>query len=271
MERKIENFKREEVLGIPFVVSTAEEVSDFCRDIISRKTADNCLTIYTPNPEIVVKAQSSEDYMRVLRRAGLLVPDGIGILYGSKLKGGAIRNRITGIGLLEKLLEYTAEAGGSVYLLGSKPAEKAVSAEGNAVKDKKTFEETLGVAERAACNIKAKYPDTTIAGTHHGYFSTAEESDVVAAAANARPDLLVVALGAPKQEFFIDKYADEIGARIAIGVGGALDVWAGNVSRAPRWISALGMEWLYRALKEPSRFRRLTAIPVFLSKVIASK
>ncbi len=81
----------------------------------------------------------------------------------------------------------------------------------------------------------------------------------------------VVALGAPKQEFFIDKYADEIGARIAIGVGGALDVWAGNVSRAPRWISALGMEWLYRALKEPSRFRRLTAIPVFLSKVIASK
>ncbi len=255
MERKIGKFKREKVLGVPFVVSTVEEVSDFCRGTISERTAENCLTIYTPNPEIVIKAQQSEDYMAVLQRAGLLVPDGIGIIYGSKLKGGAIRHRITGVGLLERLLEYTAEAGGRVYLLGSKPAENKV----------------LGVAERAALNIKAKYSTITIAGTHHGYFSAADESDVVAAAANARPDLLVVALGAPKQELFIDKYADQIGARIAIGVGGALDVWAGNVSRAPRWVSAIGMEWLYRALCEPSRFRRLSAIPVFLSKVIISK
>ncbi len=326
---------------------------------------EGCLKIYTPNPEIVMKAQKDEKYLDVLNRAGLLVPDGIGIIHASKMKRGKIKNRITGIGLLESLLKQTAEVGGSVYLLGSKPAGKiefqqaeskkeliqnleeinnqTQKIENSNKKDDLEFEESsenkefdkseikkksgsqkkkrieknsesseiekdkisieelektdkkddlefeessenkefdkseiendayLSVAEKAAVNMKKKYPALHIVGTHHGYFKPEEEVAVVKAAAEARPDLLVVALGAPKQEFFIDQYADEIGASIAIGVGGALDVWAGGVKRAPKWISKIGMEWLYRAVLQPSRFRRLGVIPVFLLKVLFSK
>lgn len=300
----MQEFKREDVLGTRITLATAEEVRDFCRaaflaggysnnaegetrpwdysetrpwvDAETRPCADaetrpwadaktvpwadaktrpwadaetlkdrpSTVKIYTPNPEIVMKAEKDPDYRAVFNRAELVLPDGIGVVLASRLKHGEINTRITGIGMLNELLALAEELGESVFLLGSKP----------------------GVSDKAAEKMKETFPSLEIAGTHHGYFKPEEEEDLAHQIADARPGLLVVAMGAPKQEFFIDKYQDLIRPKIAIGVGGALDVWSGNVKRAPKFISKIGMEWLYRAVKQPSRIPRLFAIPKFLFK-----
>lgn len=238
------DFEREFILGTGITLVSPGGAADFCERIFSGGSLlGGAVKIYTPNPEIIMKADKASDYRDVLNRGALVVPDGIGVVMASKLRGGAVRERITGVGLLEQLLGFAEKYERGVYLLGSKP----------------------GVADDAAVRMKEKFPKLKIVGTHHGYFGDDEES-VVEAIAAAKPYFLVVALGAPKQEFFIDKYAESVGASVAIGVGGALDVWAGNVKRAPRFVSRIGMEWLYRALSQPSRIPRLAAIPKFIIK-----
>lgn len=241
-------FERESVLGTMLTANPPSEVYAYCRSIYccKKQYADR---IYTPNPEIVMKAESDESYRDVLNRGHLVVPDGIGVVLASRFRRGRIRKRITGIGLLEHLIGVAADLGKSVYLLGSKQ----------------------GVADSAAVKMLEKYPNLVICGTHHGYFGEADEERLVQQIAATKPDLLVVALGAPKQEIFIDRYADRIGAKAAIGVGGALDVWAGNVKRAPKFVSKMGLEWFYRAVTQPSRIPRLAAIPKFVFKAIFYK
>lgn len=249
--RYILPFAKEEILGTKITVGSPQEIYHFCRDIfetghdIEKSCHSEGVTkIYTPNPEIVMKAERDQEYREVLNRGGLVVPDGIGVVLASRFRFGKIKRRITGIDLLEHLISVSADSGKSVYLLGSKP----------------------GVAETAGVRMVEKYPNLIIAGTHHGYFNQEEEQRLVNQIAATNPDLLIVALGAPKQEFFIDRYAERIGVRVAIGVGGALDVWSGNVMRAPKLMSGIGLEWLYRAIKQPSRIPRLAIIPKFVFK-----
>ncbi len=274
-------FDRENILGTGITLASPFEVEDFCESIFrgagcaanadiaagERAVPGNidpanavlrlgmpgqrdyfgfgaCVKIYTPNPEIIMKAERDSDYRAALNRGSLVVPDGIGVVLASKFRRGRVRERITGIGLLERLLGFAEKYGRSVFLLGASP----------------------GVADAAAAKMLEKFPKLVFAGKRHGYFTVDEERAVAEEIAAANPFLLVAALGAPKQEFFIDRYADIIGATAAIGVGGALDVWAGNVRRAPAFISKIGLEWLYRALSQPSRIPRLAVIPRFILK-----
>ncbi len=141
--------------------------------------------------------------------------------------------------MMDRLCEVAARKGYSVYLIGAEP----------------------GVAEEAAQEMQRRYPGLRIAGIQHGYFTPDEEPAVVKAIADAKPDLLFVAFGAPRQEKWIRKYMDELGAPVAIGVGGSFDVFAGRTERAPAWMQRAGLEWMWRVLKEPKRIKRLGALP----------
>ncbi len=139
-------------------------------------------------------------------------------------------------------------------MLGSKPAN----------------EESPSVADMAAENMLIKYPNLKIAGTHDGYFKKEEEADLVKNINESGADFLCAALGAPKQEKFIYEHRNEFtNIRAGIGVGGSLDVWAGVVKRAPIFYQEHGLEWLYRFVQEPSRYKRMAQLPLFMVKVIA--
>ena len=205
----------------------------------------DCLsTIYTPNSEIILYASENSEFTDVINSADMVVPDGIGVVYGSKILGNPLRERVAGFDLVCNLFEVMAKEGKSVYLLGAKP----------------------GVAEKAAENLQKKYSGLVIAGTHDGYFKDDEE--VIKDINNASPDFLMVCLGFPKQEMWIYNNREKLNAKLAIGAGGCLDVFAGTVQRAPQFYCDHGIEWLYRLIKQPSRFMRMLALPKFGFKVI---
>lgn len=216
---------------------------------------EKCSLIVTPNSEIVVNAGKDPELMNIINSADLVIPDGIGLVYASKILGSPLKERVTGIDFLGRAFEILSGEGKSVFLLGSSPGENG----------------TQGTAELAADKIKEAYQGIEIAGTHHGYFSAAEEEKIVDLIRESRADFLCVALGSPKQEKFMYNHRDKLGVKAAIGVGGSLDVWAGTVKRAPLFYQKHGLEWLYRFIKEPSRYKRMIALPKFMIKVMLSK
>lgn len=211
--------------------------------------------VVTPNSEIIVQANKDQVFMDLIERAGLVVPDGIGLVIASKIVGQPLRERVTGIDLMEELLAYANDHGSRVFLLGGKP----------------------GVADQAAEKIREKHKDINIVGTWHGYFKGLhtgnlgheEELRIVKEIADLEVDMLFVALGAPKQEFFMDHYQDQLGAKLLMGVGGSLDVISGNVKRAPEFWQKNNLEWLYRIIDDPkARLKRSLALPVFALNVL---
>lgn len=205
---------------------------------------DTLSTIYTPNSEIILYASENEEFTDVLNSADMIIADGIGVVYGAKILGNPLSERVAGFDLVCNLFKPMAETGKSVYLLGAKP----------------------GVAEMAAENLTKKYPGLRIAGTHDGYFK--DDSCVIEDINKAAPDFLMVCLGFPKQENWIYNNREKLNAKLAIGAGGCLDVFAGTVQRAPKFYCDHGIEWLYRLIKQPSRFVRMLALPRFGFKVI---
>ncbi len=200
--------------------------------------------IVTPNPEIVNLSISDSSYRAVLNSADVVTPDGIGIVYASKILGGSIRKRAAGFDIVKGILSGLNDLGGSVYLFGGKP----------------------GVAKLAATEIIKEFQNIKIAGTHHGYF---DDDEAIINDINVNnPDLLLVCLGAPKQEMWINKNKSVLNAGIFIGAGGSIDVLAGKTKRAPELFIKLNLEWLYRLIKEPKRVGRMAKIPVFLLKVL---
>lgn len=216
---------------------------------------EGCSLIVTPNSEIVVNAGKDQELSRIIGEADLVIPDGIGLVYASRILGKPLRERVTGIDFMEMALLWLREHGKSAYLFGSKPQT----------------EEGSGVAELAGLKMQQKYPGLNIAGTHHGYFKPEEEEAIVEEINASGADFLCVALGSPKQEAFIYRHQKELKVRAAIGVGGSLDVWAGTLKRAPEFYQKHGLEWLYRFIQEPTRYKRMAALPVFMGKVAASK
>jgi len=195
--------------------------------------------IVTSDTLILVRAQDDQRFQEVVRSADIVTADGRGVVWMARVLGLPIKERVSGADLVERICERAAERGYSVYLVGAQP----------------------GVADEAARVLQSRYPGLRIAGTQHGYFTRDEEPAVVAAITAARPDVLLVAFGAPKQELWIREHLDQIQAPVAIGVGGTFDILAGRVKRAPQWVQQAGLEWLYRALREPRRFPRLIALP----------
>lgn len=196
--------------------------------------------VVTPNPEIVNLAQKEKDYQTILNQAALTLPDGVGVIYAAKILGRPLTSRVPGIDFATGLLERLAQTGGRLFLLGAKP----------------------GVAELAAENLHRTYPGLTICGTHDGYFQ--ESGPVVEEVKRAGAEVVLVCLGAPKQERWMAQFGPRTGAKLMVGLGGALDVYAGRVKRAPAFWRKTGLEWFYRLLHQPSRFGRMAKLPLFL-------
>ena len=203
--------------------------------------------VVTPNPEFILAAGKDEEFRRVLNSADLVLADGIGVVYSAKIKGTPLKGRVPGIEFAADMLSCLSQRGGRLYLLGAKP----------------------GVAEEAGRRIAEQYPGVTLCGAQDGYFQD-EEAALLKVAA-ARPDLLFVCLGAPKQETWMARWGRHTGARLAIGLGGALDVFAGAVERAPESWQKLGLEWAYRLKKEPQRAGRMAKLPLVLVKAAGER
>ena len=235
---------RVNILGGPVDMVDKEQASAVFAEIFSQP---GCSMIVTPNSEIVQNASKDEELRSLIASADLIIPDGIGLVYASKVMGCPLSERVTGIDFLESIIARLAQTGESIFFFGSKP----------------------GVADEAADRMKKKYPGLRVAGTQNGYFQPEEEALIVKQINESGADFLCVALGAPKQERFIAQHRDEFtSVRGAIGVGGSLDVWAGNLKRAPEFYRNHGLEWLYRFIQQPTRFKRMLTLPVFMLRVI---
>ena len=235
---------RVNILGVPVDMVDKEQASAVFAEIFQQP---GCSMIVTPNSEIVQNASKDEELRSLIASADLIIPDGIGLVYASKVMGCPLSERVTGLDFLESIIARLAQTGESIFFFGSKP----------------------GVADEAADRMKKKYPGLRVAGTQNGYFQPEEEALIVKQINESGADFLCVALGAPKQERFIAQHRDEFtSVRGAIGVGGSLDVWAGNLKRAPEFYRNHGLEWLYRFIQQPTRFKRMLTLPVFMLRVI---
>ena len=236
------DFKVVKILGVRVdKVTKAQALEEFRRLL----DGDRCELIVTPNAEIVEKASKTPQLRRIINEeAALVTPDGVGLIYASKLKGDPIEEKVAGIDFAHSAIELCARLGRSVYLLGSKP----------------------GVAEAAAANLEKEIPGLKIAGFRDGYFKDEEEASVVEEINESGADFLCVALGSPKQEYFVIRHRDSLKVKAAAGLGGSLDIWSGQLNRAPAFYIDHGLEWLYRMIQEPRRLKRLPALPVFLIK-----
>lgn len=203
--------------------------------------------VVTPNAEIAYEAARDHSFRDLLNDACMILPDGAGVILGAKILGTPIREKVAGIEFGDAVCGLMASTGGSVYLLGGKP----------------------GVADAAAEKLKEKHPGLKICGTADGYFK--DEDAVVAKVNEAKPDVLFVCLGAPKQEKFMKKHFDVLDTHLMLGLGGSLDGYAGLSKRAPQWMINLSLEWLYRLIKEPKRLGRMMRLPKFVLLCVEEK
>ena len=236
------DFASTKILGVRVDKVTKAQALEKFRQLLD---GSRCELIVTPNAEIVEKASKTPQLRRIINEeAALVTPDGVGLIYASKLKGDPIEEKVAGIDFARSAIEICAQLGRSVYLLGSKP----------------------GVAEAAAANLEKEIPGLKIAGFRDGYFKEEEEASVVRQINESGADFLCVALGSPKQEYFVIRHRDMLKVKAAAGLGGSLDIWSGQLNRAPAFYIDHGLEWLYRMIQEPKRLKRLPALPVFLIK-----
>lgn len=233
-----------DVMGVQFDNLTKTEFIARAEEIIRSGDKGYCVT---PNAEIVYEAIRDDSFRQLLNEAALVLPDGAGVVLGAKILGTPIKEKVAGIEFGDAVCAKLAELGGSAYLLGSKP----------------------GVAEAAAEKLLEKHPGLTVCGTADGYFK--DEAEVVAKINAAKPDVLFVCLGAPKQEKFMKTHFDELDVKLMLGLGGSLDGYAGIAKRAPKWMIDLSLEWLYRLIREPKRLGRMMRLPKFVLICVKEK
>ena len=241
--------KRIDVLGINFDNISFLEAEKIIREALNEKRQ---LQIFTPNPEIALASQKDSSLLTMINSSGLILADGIGIVLGSRILGTPICERITGIDIGELILGIANEKKLRVFLLGGKQK----------------------IAESAAEKIKKRYSDITICGTHHGYFEKeGEENDaLVKDIESTSPDIIFVCFGFPAQERWIYKNSASLSSlKVSAGLGGALDVWSGEVRRAPKILQKLGFEWLWRTILQPKRLKVFLHIPIFFIKIFKQK
>ena len=228
---------KKQVMTIAFDNITMEEAVGTAMGYIAARS--RCRVV-TPNAEFALEAKKNPRFLKILNTSQLVLADGVSVVLASKIIGDPMQGRVTGVGFAQALAAAMAKEGKSLYLLGAKP----------------------GVAEQAAEKLLETYPGLKIAGTHDGYFK--EEGPVVDAINAAKPDALLVCLGAPKQEYFMEEHDAELEVPVMAGLGGSMDVLAGNVQRAPEFFQKYGLEWLYRLCKEPKRWKRMIKLPLYL-------
>lgn len=239
-----DNSARIDVLGIGFDSLTMQEAVDRALALLDEPGAHR---VVTPNPEIVEVCRENLAARHAVKSAGLVLPDGIGVIKGAAMLGTPLKEKVPGIEFAAQLMGKMAESGRSLYLLGSKP----------------------GVARTAGNRLSAQYPGLRIAGTHDGYFQ--DDAPIVEEIRQSGADVVFVCLGAPKQELWMAKHGEATGAKLLCGLGGSLDVFAGTVERAPKFWREHNLEWFYRLCKEPRRAGRMMKLPLFLVHVQQEK
>lgn len=235
---------RTDILGVAFDNVTMAEAVDRAMALLEREGPH---LVVTPNAEIVQQARSDPEFAALIAQADLVLPDGVGVVYASRILGRPLKGRVPGVDFAGALMDRMAKLNKRLFLLGAKP----------------------GVAEEAARRLAAQHPGLIVCGTHDGYFQ--EDAPVVQAIREAGADVVFVCLGAPKQEKWAAAHGGETGARLLVGLGGSLDVFAGQVDRAPESWQRLGLEWLYRAIRQPSRFKRIAKLPGFLLSAVGAR
>lgn len=235
---------RTDILGVGFDDLTLEEAAAAGASLVEDQGFHYAVT---PNPEFLLAARKDQPFRQALLDADLVLADGVGVVYSAKLLGRPLKGRVPGIEFAQALMGWMAKHGKRLFLLGAKP----------------------GVAELAAANLRDRYPGLILCGTHDGYFK--EDEPVVQAIRESGADVVFVCLGAPKQEFWMVEHGPATGAHLMVGLGGSLDVFAGVVDRAPEGFQKLGLEWLYRLMKEPKRFGRMAKLPLVLVYALAGR
>ena len=243
------SYTTEKILTVNISTLSKQEI---LKKIFLRAKQKKRTVIFTPNPQMLLKASNSKRKSKLLNSADINIPDGIGVVIASKLTSGKIKKRISGIDIAEEILSLSQKFGYKIFLLG---AEK-------------------GTAKKAAKNIKKRFPKIKICGTHHGYFNkSGKDNDTLIKTINqTSPDIIFVCMGYPLQEKWIIKNKSKLrSVKIFMGLGGSLDVWSGKARRAPMPLQIIGLEWLYRTIKEPRRAKIFLDIPRFLCRVIKNK
>ncbi len=232
------------ILGVPVDdVTEVEAVTHI--DAFIRNGAPH--QVVTLNPEFIMSAQADTRIMRILNLASLSTPDGTGVMWAARYLGSPLRERVTGVALVDRLAATAARRGWRIFFLGAAP----------------------GVAEGAAKQLQKRYPRLIVAGCYAGSPQIADESHIHAQIQGTQTDILLVAYGHPAQELWIARNQPVLGIPVAIGVGGTFDELTGAVKPAPEWMHELGIKWLWRVLLQPTRLRRIvTAVIKFPLAVI---
>lgn len=235
---------KENILGVSVSNLNYKELATAIINDINKKRK---VFIVAINPEKIMKARTDESLKELLNKASYQIADGIGVVLASKLQGGNIKSRVTGIDSMLKLCETAAKYNKTVFLYGAKP----------------------GVAEKAKQKLEERFPGLQIVGVIDGYEKN--QSKIKELINGAKPDILFVALGSPKQEKWIIEHMNDLHPYVFQGVGGSFDVISGNLKRAPEFFQRVGLEWLYRLIKEPWRWKRQLLLIKFLFIVIFKK
>lgn len=234
------------IYGLPFSKLGMDETISRLTEAIDHRVVTH---VITANPIMVMSAVEDQAYYSMMRTAELIVPDGTGVVWAAGYVGEPVAERVPGFDILHRLMALGEAKGWSVYLLG-------------------TDQQTI---DTAAANLKQKYPRTRIAGVRNGYFGPEQDEEVIAAIREAKPDILFVARSASTQEPWISRYKKDLDVPVIMGVGGSFDIIAGKLKRAPKLFQKLRLEWFYRLLQEPYRYKRMLVLPKFVIKVIREK
>lgn len=236
--------EKEKYLGVDVSLLTYDEILAATKERIAKGEQS---TIIAVNPEKVMVANQDPLVKELINGSTFQIPDGVGILLASKLKGGKLKERVTGVDMMERLLQFAAQEGHGVFFYGAK-------------------EEVVSEAKR---KLEERYPSLQIVGYENGYVTDHEK--LVESINQSGATLLFVALGSPKQELWIREHMDKLNVKVFQGVGGSFDVFAGKVKRAPLFFRKLGLEWFYRLMKEPKRLKRQLNLPRFLWRVLKDR
>ncbi len=234
--------KNVEILGIPFIhISQADFITQLLQDALEQKKR----FVVTANPEIVMNTRNDADFKQVVLKADYITPDGVGIIMAAKRQGTPLPERVTGFDTMQGILKQASNYDLKVYFLGAKPEVN------EALKEK----------------LRNAFPKLTVAGCRHGYFKLQESAEIAQEIKVSGADFVFVALGSPTQEKWIMSHFSMFEKGIFMGVGGSFDILSGTIKRAPKIIIKLRIEWIYRFVTNPSRWRRFFAIPQFMRAV----
>jgi N-acetylglucosaminyldiphosphoundecaprenol N-acetyl-beta-D-mannosaminyltransferase len=234
------------IFGVPFSKLSMNETVNLITHMIESREPHQ---IITANPIMVMSAVDSSTYMQLLQAADLVVPDGAGIVWAANYVGNPVAERVTGFDLLHRMMQLGESKGWKVYLLGASPE----------------------MIEAAASSLKRQYPALQLVGYRDGYFQADEDAAVIANIREHDPDILLIGRSADKQEPWIAQYKQQLRVPVIMGVGGSFDVLSGKLKRAPVMFQRLRLEWFYRLLQEPWRYKRMLVLPKFAMKVIREK